>query len=68
MEGIMDILGKMAMLLGYVGEVGICAEDKKVRIGVCDGYYNFDIPFDKLLEIAEKVEEVKELNGKAKEA
>ena len=54
--------------LGYVGEVGICAEDKKVRIGVCDDYYNFDIPFDKLLEIAEKVEEVKELNGKAKEA
>lgn len=41
--------------LGYVGEVCICAEDKEVRIGVEDGYYNFQIPFDKFLKIAEKV-------------
>ena len=44
--------------LGYVGVVCICAEDKEVRIGVCDDYYNFQIPFDKLLEIAERVKEL----------
>lgn len=43
--------------LGYVGEVCICTEDKEVRIGVCDDWYNFQIPFDKFLEIAEKVKE-----------
>jgi len=43
--------------LGYVGEVGIYAEDKEVGIGVEDDYYNFQIPFDKFLEIAEKVKE-----------
>jgi hypothetical protein len=44
--------------LGYVGEVGIYAENKEVRIGVCDDYYNFQIPFDKFLEIAEKIKEL----------
>lgn len=45
--------------LGYVGEVGIYAEDKEVGIGVEDSYYNFGIPFDKFLEIAKKVKELR---------
>lgn len=43
--------------LGYVGGVDICAKDKKVGIWVEDDYYDFNIPFDKFLEIAEKVKE-----------
>lgn len=43
---------------GYVGAVGINAKDKEVRIGVCDDYYNFQIPFDTFLEIAKKVKEL----------
>lgn len=43
--------------LGYVGEVAVNAKDKEVGIGVCDDYYNFQIPFDTFLEIAKKVKE-----------
>ena len=43
--------------LGYVGGVNICAKDKKVGIWVEDDYYDFSIPFDNFLEIAEKVKE-----------
>ena len=50
--------------LGYVGGVEIYAKDKEVAIWVEDDYYNFGIPFDKFLEIAEKV---KEQIGKDKE-
>lgn len=50
--------------LGYLGGVGINAKDKEVRIGICDDYYNFQIPFDTFLEIAEKVKE-QVSNGKS---
>jgi hypothetical protein len=50
---------------GYFSGVDIEIKDQVVGIWVEDGYYNFDIPFDKFLEIAE---EVKKLTGKAKEA
>lgn len=53
---------------GYFSGVDIEIKDQVVGIWVEDSYYNFDIPFDKFLEIAEKVKEVKGLNGKAKEA
>ena len=43
--------------LGYVCGVEIYAKDKKVGIWVEDDYYDFNIPFDKFLEIAEKVKE-----------
>jgi hypothetical protein len=43
---------------GYVGEVVVNAKDKEVRIGVCDDYYNFQIPFDAFLEIAKKIKEL----------
>ena len=49
---------------GYLGAVGINTKDKEVRIGVEDDYYNFKIPFDTFLEIAEKVKE-KISNGKS---
>lgn len=50
--------------LGYVGEVVVNAKDKEVVIGVEDDYYDFGIPFDKFLEIAEKVKE-QVSNGKS---
>lgn len=50
--------------LGYLGGVSINAKDKEVRIVVCDDYYNFQIPFDTFLEIAEKVKE-QVSNGKS---
>ena len=44
--------------LGYVGGVDIYTKDKEVEIWVEDDYYDFQIPFDKFLEIAEKVKEL----------
>lgn len=44
--------------LGYVGGVDIYTKDKEVAIWVEDDYYDFQIPFDKFLEIAEKVKEL----------
>lgn len=58
MENYQPLYWAFGNSLGYVGEVCICAEDKEVRIGVCDDYYNFQIPFDTFLEIAEKVKEL----------
>lgn len=43
--------------LGYLCGIDICTKDKRVGIWVEDDYYNFGIPFDKFLEIAEKVKE-----------
>lgn len=42
---------------GYIGGVDIDASEKEVVIWVDDSYYTFQIPFDKFLEIAEKVKE-----------
>lgn len=53
--------------LGYVGGVNIYAEDKEVGIWVEDNYYSFEIPFDKFLEIAEKVKELKKESGRSYE-
>lgn len=41
--------------LGYIGGVDIDTLENEVVIWVEDSYYTFEIPFDKFLEIAEKV-------------
>lgn len=46
---------------GYSCGVVIDTENKTVGIWVEDDYYDFDISFDKFLEIAKKVKEVKEI-------
>lgn len=40
---------------------GVCIDKKKKEVGVWveDNYYDFDMSFDKFLEIAEKVKEVR---------
>lgn len=50
--------------LGYVGGLDIRTKNKKVEIWVEDDYYDFNIPFDTFLEIAEKVKE-QVSNGKS---
>lgn len=40
---------------GYTGGVDIDTLEKEVVIWVEDSYYTFQIPYDKFLEIAEKV-------------
>lgn len=45
--------------LGYIGGVDIDTLEKEVVIWVEDSFYTFEIPFDKFLEIAKKVKEVK---------
>lgn len=44
---------------GYSCGVYVDKEKKVVGVWVEDNYYDFDISFDKFLEIAEKVKEVK---------
>lgn len=41
---------------------GVCIDKKKKEVGVWveDNYYDFDMSFDRFLEIAEKVKEVRE--------
>lgn len=44
---------------GYSCGVEIDKKEKVVGVWVEDNYYDFDISFDKFLEIAEKVKEVR---------
>lgn len=44
--------------LGYVCGVDICAKDEEVGIWVEDDYYDFNIPFETFLEIADKIKEL----------
>lgn len=43
---------------GHIGGLDIYKDDKEVLVWVDDCYYDFRIPFDKFLVIAEKVKEL----------
>lgn len=53
--------------LGYIGGVYIDTLEKEVVVWVDDSYYTFEIPYDKFLEIAEKVKAMEEESGRSEE-